>query len=147
MSRANPQIRNFAERLSVFEARRNRSIGTKTPAVFEGFEKLRPQLVPLMGTGGFQVLLARALALARSEVPWLRAVQVNEDGSLAGLEAVRAQTDPAEFLEGGVVLLSRLLGLLVAFIGENLTLRLLREAWPNVPLNDLDWDDGSKKNS
>jgi hypothetical protein len=74
-------------------------------------------------------------------------VQVNEDGSLAGLEAVRAQTDPAEFLEGGVVLLSRLLGLLVAFIGENLTLRLLREAWPNVPLNDLDWDDGSKKNS
>jgi hypothetical protein len=131
MSRANPQIRNFAERLSVFEARRNRSIGTKTPAVFEGF----------------QVLLARALALARSEVPWLRAVQVNEDGSLAGLEAVRAQTDPAEFLEGGVVLLSRLLGLLVAFIGENLTLRLLREAWPNVPLNDLDWDDGSKKNS
>jgi len=76
MSRANPQIRNFAERLSVFEARRNRSIGTKTPAVFEGFEKLRPQLVPLMGTGGFQVLLARALALARSEVPWLRAVQV-----------------------------------------------------------------------
>ena len=147
MSRANPQIRNFAERLSVFETRRNKSAGAKTPVVFESFEKMRPQLVPLMGTGGFQVLLARALALARSEVPWLRAVQVNEDGSLAGLEAVRAQTDPAEFLEGGVVLLSRLLGLLVAFIGENLTLRLLREAWPNVPLNDLDWDDGSKKKS
>jgi len=31
-----------------------------------------------------------------------------------------------------------LLGLLVAFIGENLTIRLVREVWPKAPLNDLD---------
>jgi hypothetical protein len=38
-----------------------------------------------------------------------------------------------------VVLLAQLLGLLVAFIGENLTLRLMREVWPKVPLNELDF--------
>jgi hypothetical protein len=38
-----------------------------------------------------------------------------------------------------------LLGLLVAFIGENLTVRLLREVWPKVPLDDLDSDQKRRK--
>jgi circadian clock protein KaiC len=45
---------------------------------------------------------------------------------------------------GGVALLAQLLGLLVAFIGENLTLRLVREVWPKAPLNDLDLVKGTK---
>ena len=82
-----------------------------------------------MGEGGFRALLARALALAAAEVPWLRAVQVKADGTLAGWEELPAQLDPDEYLEGRVVLLAQLLGLLVAFIGEKLTLRLMREVW------------------
>jgi len=31
-----------------------------------------------------------------------------------------------------------LLGLLVTFIGENLTVRLVRDVWPDAPVNDLD---------
>ena len=57
---------------------------------------------------------------------------------------LHAQLDPDEFSEGGVVLLAQLLGLLVAFIGENLTLRLVREVWPKVPLDDLDFGNGDK---
>jgi hypothetical protein len=36
-----------------------------------------------------------------------------------------------------VALLAQLLGLLVAFIGESLTLRLVREVWPPVTLGNL----------
>ena len=52
--------------------------------------------------------------------------------------------DPEELSEGEVVLLAQLLGLLVAFIGEKLTLRLVREVWPQVPLDDLDFGKGGK---
>jgi hypothetical protein len=84
---------------------------------------LRPHLVTLMGNGGFEALLPRALALAKTEVPWLRPVHVNADGALEGLEKIPAEVGADKFLEGRVVLLAQLLGLLVAFIGENLTLR------------------------
>ena len=43
-----------------------------------------------------------------------------------------------------MVLVAQLLGLLVAFIGETLTLRLVREVWPKLPLNDLDFGRGDK---
>jgi predicted transglutaminase-like cysteine proteinase len=42
------------------------------------------------------------------------------------------------------LLLAQLLGLLVAFIGEDLTLRLVREVWPKLSLNDLDLGTGDK---
>ena len=83
-------------------------------------------------------MLSRALALATREVDWLRALRVKADGSLEGLEELQAQLDRDTFLEGGVVLLAQLLGLLVAFIGGDLTVRLVREIWPRVPLNDLE---------
>ena len=49
-------------------------------------------------------------------------MHVKADGSLEGVEEHHAQLDPDELFEGRVVLLAQLLGLLVAFIGENLTL-------------------------
>ncbi len=144
MSRATPQMRDFAKRLIAYETLVNKSSATKTPAVFHVCEKLRPHLATLAGNGGFRALLARALALAAAEVPWLRAVQVNADGALEGGEELHAQLDPNQFFEGRVVLLAQLLGLLVAFIGENLTLRLVREAWPKIPLGNLAFDNGAK---
>ena len=135
-------MRLFAERLIEYETGGNKSSQTITPAAFPVPEKLRPHLATLMGNGGFRALLSRALALANAEIPWLRAVQVKADGSLEGLEERLAQLDPDELSEGRVVLLAQLLGLLVAFIGEKLTLRLVREVWPEVPLNDLDFGNG-----
>ena len=137
-------MRDFAKRLIAYETGGNKSSGTKTPAAFHVCEKLRPHLATLMGNAGFRALLSRALALASAEVPWLRAVHVKADGSLEGLEELHAQLDPEEFAEGRVVLLAQLLGLLVAFIGEDLTLRLVREVWPKLPLNDLDFGKGDK---
>jgi hypothetical protein len=98
-----------------------------------------------MGNGGFRALLARALALAGAEVAWLRAVHVKADGTLEGLEALHAQLKPADFLEGRVVLLAQLLGLLVAFIGPSLTSRLMGEVWPQLSAENVDFGDGDAR--
>ena len=144
MSRAIPKLQDFAERLIAHEMIGNNSSETKTPAACRAGEKLRPQLATLMGNIGFRALLSRALALANADVPWLRAVHVKTDGSFEGLEELGAQIDPDEFFEGCVGLLSHLLGLLVAFIGEELTLRLVREVWPELSPNDLVFGKGDK---
>jgi hypothetical protein len=133
-------MRNFARRLIAYETGESNSSRTKPPAAFLVCEKLRPPLAKLAGNGGFHALLSRAIALAKPEVPWLRTVHVNTDGSLEGLEVLHAQSDHDELFDGGVVLVAQLLGLLVAFIGEDLTLRLMREVWPKVLLNDVVFD-------
>jgi hypothetical protein len=129
-------MRDFSERLIAHATRGNKSSETETPATFLVVEKLRPNLVTLLGNVGFRALLSRALVLTNSEIAWLRAVHVKADGSLEGLHELDAQLDPEEIAEGRVVLLAQLLGLLVAFIGESLTLRLVRDVWPKLPLDD-----------
>src|SRR5580765_1576378 len=116
MTRATPHMRDFAKRLLAKETGDNVFAGTTPPAGFHVSEKLRLHLSAFMGKTGCQTLLVRALALSSAEVPSLRAVRVRADGSLEGGEELQAQLDPAEFLEGRVVLLAQLLGLLVAFI-------------------------------
>ena len=145
MNRATPKIRDFAERLIAYETRGNKSSETKSPAACLVGEKLRPHLAALLGNVGFRALLSRALALANTDIPWLRAVHVKADGSFEGLDELEPQVDPEEIFEGCVVLLAQLLGLLAAFIGENLTLHLVREVWPKLSLKDLDFGKGDKK--
>ena len=135
-------MRVFAGRLIAYETTGNKSSETKTPAACLVGEKLRPQLATLMGNVGFRALLSRALALANAEVLWLRAVNVKADGSFEGLDELGAHVDLDEIFEARVVLLAQLLGLLVAFIGEDLTLRLVREVWPKLSLNDLNFGKG-----
>ena len=137
MSRSTPQMRAFAEVLIACETDENPSFGTERPADFPVFEKLRSPLAMLMGSGGFRALLARALALARAEIPWLRAVHVNADGALAWEDELHPPLAPAEILEGRIVLLAQMLGLLVVFIGPGLPARLIEEIWPKILLNDL----------
>jgi hypothetical protein len=86
-----------------------------------------------MGGAGFSALISRSLALATADIPALRGVQLKADGVWEGLEAIEAQLGVDGFLEARVVVLAQLLGLLVAFVGEALTLRLMAEIWPNLP--------------
>ena len=99
----------------------------------------------LTGYGGYRALLVRALALATAEVPWLGSLSVNANGSLEDLAGLHAQLPHAEFLEGKVVLLAQLLGLLVAFIGPTLTSRLVGEIWPQAMLEEDDFVKEAKK--
>jgi len=144
MNRATTQMRNFALRLMDYERAENNPAGLRTPAGFQVNNKLRRHLATFMGQGGFKTLQARSLALATAEVAWLGAVQVKADGTLEEVETLQTQLAPDQFLEGRVVLLAHLLGLLVLFVGENLTLRLVREVWPKVPLHGLDFGKGEQ---
>ena len=137
-------MRDFAERLIAYETKGTKSSKTKTAEAFLVGEKLRLHLTVLMGKVGFRALLSRALVLANAEAPWLRAVHVKADGSLGGLDELGGQVGREKITEGSVVLLAQLLGLLMAFIGGSLTLRLVREIWPKIPLNDLDFGNGDK---
>ena len=135
----------FARCLMAHEASGRKASETKTVADFHVCEKLRPHLATLMGNSGFRALLARALALASAEVSSLRAIQVNADGKLEGLKTLQARLRPADFREARVVLLAQLLGLLVAFIGPALTLRLLGEIWQQLEADNVDFGNGDKK--
>jgi hypothetical protein len=46
--------------------------------------------------------------------------------------------------EGGIILIARLLGLLRIFLGEALTLSLLRNAWPGAAFDDRNSGNGRK---
>ncbi len=142
MNRVTSETRALAERLIVFEvAGRNRGT-SQVPGAFPVCEKLRPQLAMLMGSSGFHALISRVLAVAHAEHPWLRTVQVEADGSLGEAGAIE---NPEATAKGNVVLVAHLLGLLVAFIGESLTLRMVREVWPKLSLDESDLRKGDTK--
>lgn len=111
-------------------------------ATFRVTDKLRAHLSTLMGKGGFRALLSRALVLASAEVSWLGALRIKADGGLEWSQVSHEKLDPAEFRDGKVVLLAQLLGLLAAFIGVNLTSRLVGEIWPQISLDEVDLGDG-----
>jgi hypothetical protein len=143
MSRAPPKSQEFAERLIAHEARVHPS-AKGTPGAFLVCTRLRPHLAVLVGSTGFDALLSRALALASAEVHWLGAVHVQADGTLEILAGRAAPADPEEMAEGGGALIIQLLGLLVAFIGEDLTMRLVDEAWPKLSRNDYNSGNGGR---
>jgi len=97
-----------------------------------------------MGNYGFQVMLARALALAGEEVPWLRKIHMNNEGVFDQLNDPNELITADVLFQGSVVFIARLLELLIAFIGETLTLRLLRDVWPKVSRLDLNLNEGAK---
>jgi hypothetical protein len=72
-------------------------------------------------------------------------VQVKADGSLEHSGELEVQAEPEELAKGSVVLVAQLLGLLVAFIGETLTLRLMRDIWPKLSANIWDLGEGDRK--
>ena len=124
--------RDLARRLLADEAAADKTSLSTESAVLRVYEKLRWNLCSLAGVAGFRSLASRALTLAKSEAPSLSAIQIAADGSLQGLGEAESQSSKHQADEGGVILLAQLLSLLITFIGEALTLRLVRDTWPDV---------------
>lgn len=143
MSTASPAVRDLARRLLAYEAARAPGPDGRPDAAVRVLEELRVRLSKLMGVIGFSSLLSRALALAKADVPSLEAVQVRGDGSLEGFDPAR-QDEASECANQDLVLVAHLLGLLVTFIGTPLTLRLLRDAWPEAPIDEIDLNSQEK---
>jgi hypothetical protein len=146
-----PKTRDLARRLLEYEAMAAKPPESPESATLVVYEKLRQSLGAFAGVAAFESLAFRALTQAKSEAPDLWTVQVAEDGSLQGLgefepksniETNRARDDQAG--GGGMILISRLLGLLLIFLGEALTFSLLRVTWPHAAFDDSNSEHGRK---
>ena len=136
-------MRDLAHRLLTYEAGAGRTSEPKDSPTLRVYEKLRQCIDEFVGVAGFLSLATRALALAKREAPSLSAARVTADGALQGLGKFESQLDvdrerAGEFpsCESGAILIARMLGLLCIFLGEALTLSLLRNAWPGEVLDN-----------
>jgi hypothetical protein len=89
--------------------------------------KLRGNLGKLIGPNGFDVLVARALTVAKKAEPALSTVTVDPRGALDGFAE-----KPADRKRSLIAVLSHLLELLMRFIGEDLAVHVIRGIWSNV---------------
>ena len=107
--------------------------GPHVPEVVAVIERLQISLAKFAGDAGSTSLLRRAVVLASADVPSLQSVKIGPNGRLDGIEQLAAETGAGALGdEAAVAITAHLLWLLVAFIGEPLTLRLLRESWPDT---------------
>jgi hypothetical protein len=133
-----PEIRDLAARLIAYESDVGGSSALAESSILRVYEKLRQSLSAIAGPTAFESLAFRALMQSKSETQHLWAVQIAADGSLEGLGDLKSQIDDDMDLPGeeGTILIARLLNLLHIFLGEALTLSLLRDAWPGATFDD-----------
>lgn len=136
-------IMGLVRRLLMLEAAESQDQDALIEAAERASDKMRAHLSKRIGQEGFRTLLARSLALTTTNFPHLSDVRVGADGSLVGLRAAMSRVQEAQdkethgdTVEGTVALVAQLLALLITFIGEGLTLRLLSTVWPELALDD-----------
>jgi len=130
MATTSASIQVWARQLLAVEAANRSASDACGSEVVRVCERLRVSLTQFVGADGFTALLRRALALARVDAPSLQTAKITAGGHLEGLEEVgaNAKTDA----EAAIAITAHLLGLLVTFIGEPLTLSLMRDFFPDT---------------
>ena len=128
-------MRALAQQLLILEGRLQGVAEDPTDEGARVFERLRVALTRFAGSDGVASLVRRALALASADDSALQQVSMRANGSLEGLEQVSGNAV--------IAIVAQFLGLLTTFIGEPLTLRLVRDAWPDATLDTNVDDTGS----
>lgn len=131
MATPSTSVRELARRLLLVEA----AITTATDEheAERVCEKLRISLTRFAGANGFTALMRRSLALSRAEVPALETVKLKADGCMEGFRDLTVATGDGN--EAGAALTAHFLWLLVTFVGEPVALRLVRDAWPDLTID------------
>lgn len=108
----------------------------KIDAAERACQKLSQVLSRSLSPAGSQVLLSRALSLTGAEFPFLEGVRARRGpgACFEGLHECNRDLDTDDTTTALLAVLGALLDLLVRYIGEALTLRLVWEAWPDLPL-------------
>ena len=96
-------------------------------------EHFAHQFTPLIGDAGVAAIFARSVHLTQRNVRELAPGRASDqrDPPFALLQLSLEQQEPAAATETAVAVLAMSSELLASFIGESLTTRLLREAWPD----------------
>ena len=106
-------------------------------AAQHAYDDLARVSTPLIGKVAVDALTGRALYLAQQTYPWLAATREAREWSGPFAEVVFSleQQSPAVARDAAGAILATLTDLLVTFIGQALTTRLLQEAWPEAFAN------------
>jgi len=131
-------LRRALRRSLTQEAGTNADARAVAAAAFRAYERFAQQLTPLIGEAGVHVLCARSLHVTQRDFPWLGQGRPFNEGD-APFSRVRLSLEgqePAVATAAAVALLAALGELLASLIGNGLTARFLREAWPESYSHD-----------
>jgi hypothetical protein len=89
----------------------------------------------VIGPAGFEGVLTRAMYLARPSFAWLQRTElvVQPAVTLVDLAATAQCEGPEKVKAGAVLVVATFASLLATFIGEELTLSVLRGRWGSLP--------------
>jgi hypothetical protein len=127
-------LRQAIQRALTREAGTDADARTLAAAAVRVYDTLAGQLALLIGDGGVRALTARSLHLVQRDFPWLAEAREPDatEGPFAQVAFCLERQEPAVAREGAAAVLTTLGGLLEALIGETLTMRVLRAAWPRA---------------
>jgi len=131
-------------RLLLHEARGDESAEALAAAAERVCQRLSQHSGKVLGVDTFYALLARALVLVRPDFPLLRAVTVDPPRDcLNGLRESSQEQVASQVADAIVAVVATFLALLVAFIGEELSLSVLVEVWAEGSLSmSVDLEEG-----
>lgn len=134
MDRPSPYSQGLASRLLAHEAGSKQTPEAVAEAGQRIFQKLYLQMARLFGQAGFAAVSARALHLAQLDFPFLGgvAIEIKEEACLTRLRESLLGKPSAVASDAVAAFFANLIWLLMTLIGQDLTLRLLRDTWPGV---------------
>jgi hypothetical protein len=119
------------QRLLAREAGTDADARTIAAAARRLCERFASELSPLIGDAGVAAICERSLHLTQQQFPSVVLLHSSEDDApFARLQASLERQEPVVATKAAVAVLTTAGELLASFIGEGLTTRLLREAWP-----------------
>jgi hypothetical protein len=129
-----PTLRQLALKALAQRAGSAAGAAALAAAAQRAYDDLARVSAPLIGQVGVDALTGRALHLAQRAHPWLVHTRAPEQwkGPFDQIIFCLEQQDPAVATEAAGAVFGTLTGLLVSFIGEPLTVGLLRQAWPDA---------------
>jgi hypothetical protein len=127
-------LRQAIQRALTREAGTGTDARALAAAAVRVYETLAGQLALLIGDGGVNALTARSLHLVQRDFPWLAEAEASgpAEGLFAQFGSSLERQEPAVATETAVAALATLGGLLETLIGEALTMRVVRAAWPSA---------------
>jgi len=130
MSRPGTTQVEYVKRLLASEGAPWSSSAECAAAVWQVYEKLNARLAPLLGLAGVQALFVRSAKLTQAQFPSLAEVATPE--GLTRLGPCLQALEPTIAAEAAETLFATFLELMSTFIGERLTILVLRSAWPAI---------------
>jgi hypothetical protein len=126
-------LQRQAARVLVHHAGAGADAAALAAAAGRAYDQLARVLAPLIGEAGIEALTARAVHVTQRDYPWLATTTDSDHARRPFAQVVFSleQQHAALATEAAAAVLATFTGLLATFVGESLTMRLVRQAWPD----------------